>query len=383
MLTSGAETTRLGAQGISYIPYNQTFYHGVLGNDYDVSGRRGSEYHPIATFNKQAAIEGKLDEILTPLDHESYRAWDRYRRTGEFEPRNLNFQAALDKTSLANITRVELLTNIINEMYKKVYLHLGATFMPVPKLVLDYPVIKHMKVRGKANLIGKRQKAQVDGPEFTQTSFDLATYGKLQRQIDIPDEDELTAKLSPTKHMISDVTKVMSQDINAIIKEDGLDQFSTSSFTNANGHWGTVDASSNISKRNPLVDIQRATEAMTHNHADPDTIVMNRVTFAHFTGNTFVRGYEQMFSQKNDGTFTLAKLPGLTFIIDADIPLDEVFIYDKSALTVGDGPMVTEAFRDPKEGVAGHVIRKWIQPVVNVDLKKGFGRRLHFAAASS
>lgn len=362
-------TTRLDASAVSFVPATMTWYHGALGQDYDVSGRKAAEYHAIAKVNKQAILQNDTEGIIEPLDYESYRAWERAQRSGDVDAANLNKQAALDNTSLANITRVELSTAIINELYKEVYLHLGSNMIPVPKLKFDYDVILHMKTRGKSSLIKKRQKAQVEAPEFVQTNFDLANYGKLQRTIDVPDEDELTALLSPTKHMISDVTQVISQDINSLILEDGIQQFRNV----AKGSWKDLAVNGNQSARNPLEDIATERKRITKNHGKVDTIVMNSVTYAHFVSNTYVKGYEQMLKQEQPGVFTFSKLPGMTFLVDEDIPDGVACVYAKKALTVGDGPMVTEAFRDPKEGVSGHVIRKWIQPLVNDTLKNAFG----------
>ena len=367
--SSMAMSTRLDAKAVTFVPATMTWYHGAFGKDYDVSGRKSAEYWPIAKVNKQAILTGDLEGIITPLDTENYRRWERAQRSGDIKQAGLNRQGALDNTSLANITRVELSTSIINELYKEIYLHLGCNMIPVPKLKYDYDVIVHMKVRGKASLIKKRQKSQAEAPEFVQTQFDLANYGKLQRLIDIPDEDELTALLSPTKHMISDVTQVLAQDINSLILEDGIKQFKSV----PKGDWSEIKATGNLSARSPLVDISVERKRITKNHGRINTIAMNSVTYAHFVGNTYIKGYEQMLRQEQPGVFTFSKLPGITFIVDEDMPDEAACLYDKKALTVGDGPMVTEAFRDPQEGVSGHVVRKWIQPLVNDKLKENFG----------
>ena len=366
---SEAMSTRLDAKAVSFVPANMTWYHGALGADYDVSGRKSAEYYPIAKVNKQAILQDDFEGIITPLDHENYRRWERAQISGNIKQAGMNRQGALDQTSLANITRVELSTSIINELYKEIYLHLGSNMIPVPKLKYDYDVIVHMKTRGKDALIKKRQKAQVEAPEVVQTNFDLANYGKIQRVIDIPDEDELTALLSPTKHMISDVTQVIAQDINSLILEDGIQQFKTID----KGDWKGLSNNGNQSNRNPLEDIATERKRITKNHGRVNTLAMNSITYAHFVSNTYVRGYEQMLRQEQPGVFSFSKLPGITFLLDEDIPDSVACLYDKRALTVGDGPMVTEAFRDPKEGVSGHVIRKWIQPLVNDTLKGAFG----------
>ena len=99
--------------------------------------------------------------------------------------------------------------------------------------------------------------------------------------------------LSPTKHMISDVTQVISQDINSLILEDGLQKFQNT----AKGSWKTLATSGTQSSRNPLDDIATERKRVTKNHGIVDTIAMNSVTYAHFVSNTYIRGYEQMLKQ--------------------------------------------------------------------------------------
>lgn len=368
-LDNTVATTRLDASAASYVPATGKFYHGAIGADFDVSGRREKDYHPIASLNKQAMRDGDFENILTPIDYESYRRWERVNRQGSLDEILNNKQAAVDFTSLANITRVELMTAILNELYKETHLNKGANFIPVPKLKLDYDVMLHIKTRGKGALVKKRQKSTAEAPEFVQTNFDLANYGKLQRLVDIPDEDEMTALLSPTKHMISDITQVMAQDINQLILEDGIQKFKSVT----KGSWKTLAGSGNQSSRNPLEDIAEERKRITKNHGRVDTAALNSVTWAHFTSNTFVRGYEHMLKQLQPGVMSFEKLPGISFIIDEDVPDSVMALYSRKALTVGDGPMVSEAFRDAQEGVSGHVIRKWIQPLVNSKLKDAFG----------
>lgn len=373
--TAESIPTRLDAQAVSYVPYNDTFYHGALGDDFHVGGRHGTDYYPIAKINRHALAQGDMDGVLEVMDYENYRRWGRSRQAGVIEPgmHTDNRQAAIDMTSLANITRVELMTSIINDLYKDTFLHLACTFIPVPKLKLDYDVIDHMKVRGKAALVKKRQKAQVEAPTFTQTKFELDVYGRLQRVIDIPDEDELTALLSPTKHMINDITQVLSNDINGLLLEDGIQMFKR---TPVSANWQDLASGGNQSVGNPLTDISDAIQTINRNHGRANIIVMNPNTYAVFVSNTYVRGYEQMLEQRQSGSFNFRKLPGLEFIIDVDMPDGSCAIFDKRALTVGDGPLVTEAFRNPEEAVSGHVMRKWIQPVVNETLRDTFGTYL-------
>jgi hypothetical protein len=347
---------------VTFVPYNNTFYVGSLESNFDVSGRRARDYEPIGTFakvdgNKQATVQYSNYEMLRRAERASFHSGNR--------------QADVSNTSLANITRVELLTAIRNEQYKEVYLRNGADIIPVPKLKLDYDVILHVKTRGKDALVPKRQKPEVEAPDFVQANFDLANFGKLARNIDVADEDELSALISPTQKSIQDISLVMSQDENLLILDE-MDKFTAK----AKASWSALNTNNDYSLRSPLKDIQTERKRITKNHGRTNVIAMNSLLWADFVGNTYVKGYEQLMRQEQPGLVTFDKLPGLQFIIDEDIADGVAYIYDKRALTIGEGPMVSESYRDPQAGVSGHVIRKWVQPLIETTLQSAFGSKM-------
>ena len=342
-------------------------------------------YEPIASINytaiaehRQAKLEGdhthKLDmnEVIIPLDQILYRQWDAFRANGS-QGGEIARQAALNMTSLANITRVELSTFILNEMYKKVFLHHGVTMIPLPKLRYDYPVVQHMKRRGKDALVKKRQPAHVEASEYRQVRFEADLYGRLQRVIDVPDEDEYVAKLSPMKLQLSQMSKVMSQDVNLIMLEDGYEKFKAV----PKASWKTFAATgTDTNTRNPLDDIAVEDERINLNHGVADTLAVNKVTYTALASNTFLRGFLTMWKQHGPGLRSIDQLGDIQIIIDNDIAPGDAFYYDKSALTVGDGPMVTEAYRDAQAAVGGQIIRKWLEPKMDSILANGFGTRM-------
>ena len=365
-------------EAVTFVPYTNKFYVGAIGEmGESFSGRSEQNYEPIAVLHpKKLAVmsDGFGGKIPGPsydrqgaveyVNHEMMRKAERY-----VQAHGHHYQAEVDSTSLANITRVELLTEIRNAMYKDVYLINGVDRIPVPKLKLDYDIQLHIKTRGKNALVPKRQKPQVEAPEFIQANFDLANYGKLSRMIDVADEDELSALISPSQKSIEDLSQVMSQDENSLIK-DALAEF----VNQAKGSWSAFTSDHNT--RSPLVDIATERARIVKNHGRPNTIVMNSITWAHFIGNSFVKGMEQAFTQRGAGVFTFDKLPGFTFIVDEDIADGTAYLYDKRALTYGEGPMVSETFRDPQSAVSGNVIRKWVQPLVPTKLATSFGSEM-------
>src|SRR5207245_10250277 len=178
---------------VTYIPYTKKFYQGSIGQDFDVSGRHGSVYHEIAKLNTDKLKQGKREEAIKYTDNEMVRQADRYLQAsgGDY------LQADVDIVSLSNMTRVELLTEIINRQYKRVFLINGVRKVPVPKLRLDYDIQLHIQRRGANALVPKRQRPETEAPEFVQANFDLVKFGKLARIIDSTDEDELSALISP------------------------------------------------------------------------------------------------------------------------------------------------------------------------------------------
>lgn len=363
---------------VTYSPYSNKFYVGTLGDEnFNIEGKLEKLYEPIATYHPSKVsmipdgsgglVEGPNFDRNAAVEYTNY---EMLRRAERAQKKGLNFQAAVDNVSLANITRVELLTEIRNREYKQVFLINGVDRIPVPKLKLDYDIQLHIKTRGKGALTPKRQKPGAEAPEFVQANFDMVKFGKLARLIDTPDEDELSALISPTQKAIDDISQVIGQDENSLILSEGLDQFATVS----KASWSAFSADHNTNS--PLIHIAQERKRIVKNHGRPNVIVMNSVQWAHMVGNTFVKGLEQMFKQEQPGVFGFDKLPGFKFIIDEDI-LDAVaYIYDMRGLTYGEGPMVSESFRDPQAGVSGHVIRKWVQPLVPTKFKTAFGTKM-------
>jgi hypothetical protein len=358
------------SEGVTYIPATQKFYAGVIEKDMNVEGRHGQVYHEIAKLNLQALKKGDRENAVEYTDNEMVRRADRYLQAQSGD----NFQADNDIVSLANMTRVELLTEIINRQYKNVYLINGVRKVPVPKLRLDYDIQIHLARRGKQALVPKRQRPETEMPEFVQASFDLVKYGKLARIIDTTDEDELSALISPLNTALEDLAQVLSQDENLLIRDDGLETFGNVS----GADWSARNASGNgFSTNNPLDQISTELERIVNNHGKPDTIVTNMRQFGTFKSNSFLIGFTEALDRENEGGMgSMPGFPGLRRITDSDIASNLAYVYDSRALSYGEGPMITESFRDPKAGVSGHVVRKWVQPVVPVKFQTAWGSRL-------
>ena len=352
---------------VTYVPYTHSFYEGSLQGDFDVSGRRASLYHPIAKLDVKALQAGKRGEAIEYVDTEMVRRADRAMQAGS------NLNADVDIVSLANMTRVELLTEIINRQYKQVFLINGVRKVPVPKLRLDYDIQLHIQRRGSAALVPKRQRPETEAPSFVQASFDLVKFGKLARIIDTPDEDELSALVSPMGTALEDLAHVISQDENLLIR-DAMDTFGTVKYS----AWKDRNSSGNgFSTNNPLDHISTEIERIVNNHGRAMMFASNMVQFGYYKSNSFLIGFTEALDRENVGGIGgLPGFPGMTRITDSDLAANVAYIWDQRALSYGEGPMISESFRDPKSGVSGHVVRKWVQPLVPTKLQTAWCAKL-------
>lgn len=359
------------ANAVTFWPINNTFYKGrIVGSNVNMQGRSARDWEPIAVLNVRELKKGNRSASVEYVNHEMVRQAERYLQSG-------NKQAATDATSLANMTRVELMTEIINRMYKDVYLIEGVRQVPVPKLKLDYDIQLHIKRRGKQALVGKRQKGNVESPEFVQVSFDMVKFGKLQHVIDTADEDELSALISPMQTALDDVSQLISQDENLLIYDE-MKNFSAQALADT---WGAMNTNLDFSKRNPLDDITAVLETIHNNHGRGTVFASNLVTYGKYMSNTYLRGYQSALDRENGaGVGQLPAFPGVKRITDSDIGSGEVYIYDARAISYGVGPMVSETFRDPQAGVSGHIIRKWVQPIIPTKFRTAWGKKYTGAA---
>lgn len=346
---------------VTYIPYTKKFYQGAVGDDFDVSGNRGSALHEIARLDTEALKAGKRSEAIEYTDHEMVRSAERHLQAGA----NPNLQADVDIVSLANMTRVELLTEVINRQYKRVFLINGVRKVPVAKLRLDYDIQLHIQRRGSGALVPKRMRPETESPSFVQANFDLVSFGKLARIIDTTDEDELSALISPMGTALEDLAQVISQDENLIIR-DAMDTFGTVSYNS----WSARNSSGNgFSTYNPLDHLSAEIERIVNNYGRPDMFACDMVQFGYYKSNSFLIGFTEALDRQNEGGIGgLPGFPGMTRITDSDLAQNVAYVWDQRALSYGEGPMISESFRDSKAGVSGHVVRKWVQPIVPTKL---------------
>lgn len=353
-------------RAVTYIPFTHKFYVGAIEDGMNVQGKAEKNYEPIAILNEPELMKGNKQGALNYVNSEMLRQAERHSMG-----KSLSVQAAVDVVSLANITRVELMTEIINKMYKDTFLINGVRKINVPKLKLDYDVILHIKSRGKNALVKKRQAPDVEAPEFVQASFDMVKFGKLARMIDTPDEDELSALISPMQSALDDVAQVISQDENLLIRDE-MAKFGDV----AKASWAAKNTNNDFSLNNPLDHIDTEIERIQINHGRPNIFASNIRTFGRYKSNTHLIGYTNALEREAQGVGGLPGYPGWTRITDVDLPDGKAYVYDQRALSYGIGPMVSESFRDPKQGVSGHVIRKWVEPLIPTLLQTAFGSEM-------
>ena len=348
---------------VTFSPYTNKFYQGAIvgetetGDGFDF--RNDGNKTVIAKLNPKMLLPGAdRSAAVIPVGHEIYRQAERASGT--------NRSAGVDTTSLDNITRVELLTEVINRMHREFFLIKGTTPVPVPKLKLDLPV------QGKyvaSKKVPKRQAATVKASTFTQANFDL---WKNVVDLDSPDEDEFTALISPMAFDLQQSADVLSQAENEQIMADGLTNFTEQAL----GDWAAHTAG--VSTRNALTDVATELDTLikTPNFARPKLIAMNAITYSAYASNSWVQGATFVQDREITGLVPLPKVPGIQALIDPEMPAGVAVLYDPRAMLLGQGPVVSEQYRDERAGVSGNVIRKFIEPLVPTDLRSKFGVKL-------
>jgi len=363
-------------QAVTYIPYTKSFYVGALESEgMSFQGRSEKNFHKIAIL-KPEKLQHIYDAAGLPVKGPNYdRAgaveWidHEMQRQAARASQGKSRQGAVDNVSLANITRVELMTEIINKQYKEVFLIEAVRRIPVPKLKLDYDIQLHIKTRGKDALVPKRQKPMVEAPEFVQAKFDLVAFGKLSRIIDTPDEDELSALISPTQTAIDDISQVLSQDENSLIADE------LTKFGNVAGSSWSARAT-DFSDNNPLDQISTEIERITKNHGRVNIVATGIRQLGKYLSNSHLIGFTNALERDGQGVGSLPGFPGIKRITDVDVPDGIAYIYDQRGMTYGEGPMVSESFRDPQAAVSGHVIRKWVEPLLPTTFQTAWGTEL-------
>lgn len=363
--------------GVTYSPYTKKFYAGTVSEGFDFKHDSGLE--PIAILHTEKLAKNLQGSVRVPAstyDREGaveYVNHEMMRQAERAIAAHGTKQAAVDSTSLQNITRVELLTEIINKQYKDVFLINAVRKIPVPKLKLDYDIQVHIKTRGKGALVGKRQKPNVEAPEFVQANFDMVTFGKLSRLIDTTDEDELSANISPMQTALDDIAQVLSQDENLLIFDE-MKNYTAQ----AKASWSQKNSNNDFSLNNPLDHISAELDRINSspNHGRANIFVSNQITFGKYLSNTHLQGYTRYMDREGNGVGSLPGFPGITRITDSDVSDGNAYIFDSRGFTYGEGPMVSETFRDALSGVSGHVIRKWVQPLIPTKLRTAWGAKL-------
>ncbi len=344
---------------VTFSPYTNKFYQGSVVNEKETGDgfdfRHDGNLTVIAKLNTKAFEKGgDRSAAIIPVAHEIYRKAER-----EYN----NRVAAVDATSLANITRVELLTEVINRMHREFHLIKGVTPVPVPKLKLDLPIQGKYTASKK---VPKRQAATVKASTFTQASFDL---WKNVVDLDSPDEDEFSALISPMAFDLQQAADVLSQAENDQIYDDGLVNFQSQAL----GDWAAH--TSGVSTRNALTDITTYLETLieTPNFARPKYLAMNAVTYSAYASNSWVQGQTFVQDRELTGLVPLPKIPSIQALLDPKMPAGVAVLYDPRAMLFGQGPVVSETYRDERAGVSGNVIRKFVEPLVPSDLTTKFG----------
>jgi len=256
---------------ITYSPYNRKFYAGKFdGDGTDFSKDYGME--AIAKLNPDKKIgDGRIE----PISYETFRSAERAFKSGN-----------IDATSLANITVIDLLSEVIRREWRDFNAIHAVRRIPVPKLQLNVPI---------TNKFGANKKV----PELAQAANE--------------------------------------QIVTAI---EGLT-------TTACGDWGAMISDGDFSNRNPLDDLVDAVVTITSNHFRPDTLCVHPKVISDYLSNTFIHAATRPDDREFSGVFDLPKMPSIKSVVDVGFTNTVATIFDSRTMLLGEGPTIAESFRDP------------------------------------
>ena len=322
---------------ITYSPYNRKFYAGKFdGEGTDFSKDYGME--AIAKLHPDKKVgDGRIEAI----SYETFRSAERAFKSGN-----------IDATSLANITVIDLLSEVIRREWRDFNAIHAVRRVPVPKLQLNVPITNKFGANKKVP-----ELAQADQKSNTFTQAQLRLW-KNVISIYESDEARLKATIEPMQFEIDQASGALAQAANEqiVTAVESLTQ-------TACGDWGAMISDGDFNARNPLNYLVDAVTTITSNHFRPDTLCVHPRVISDYLSNTFIHAATRPDDREFSGVFDLPKMPSVKSVVDVGFTSTYATIFDSRTMLLGEGPPIAESFRDPYRGADGYVIRQFLQPL--------------------
>lgn len=319
---------------VTYSPYTKTFYRGSLEKG---DFAHADNYEPIAVLHPERTMgDGRLE-----FEAEVMRRAERQQR-----------DAVITATEINSITNVDMLQQVIGSMWKNTFARSATTSIPVPKLQLNVPV-RSAKMAARAK-VGELNVANESNTEFTSVAFNL-----YKNVVDVfaSIEARLRGTIEPLDYDIKQAAGALGNLANTQIAT--LIETAT---TASKGDWGAK--TSGDSDRDPIDDILTEFVVMNDLHYNPNYLCMHPRVWGDLLGNTnFTKGTAAAAVTRDlNGVFPLPIVNGITAVVDSAFTNTKATLLDSSTVLLGEGPIVSEQYRDARRGADGYIVRQFHEP---------------------
>ena len=194
----------------------------------------------------------------------------------------------------------------------------------VPNLLISIDTVT--KFQGMTKL-DEGQRAPLKELPYTRANFTAAKYGL---KFIIHEE----ARLKNVHNVLQDSIQVASNKIEQKQSFDVISELNTNLTAQAaTGVWDTFVAATDRSTNDPTVDIGIASLNIEGSGVGGrmNRVGMHQLTYAKFTGNTFLRGVASNGPRNysyEPGTSELSGIPGVGLVLDNSIQQGEVYAVD-------------------------------------------------------
>jgi len=320
---------------VTYSPYTGKIYQGSL-KDEDFS--RDTALPALARYNADRKMGDGRYEVVD-------MGADLYKKAG-------TYQAAVDETSLGNITVIPLLGEVIRRLWRNRVAVNGTKRTPVPKLQLDVPVYTKYDAQEE---VEELQRTDSANQKFTQVPLRLK---KNVAHIFESDEAQFKATIAPLEFGIDQAAGALEKVANTQAAT-AIEGFTAQA---AGGAWNVLNTDDNFHPNNPMDDLAAAYNTITGNEFIPDTVAMNPLVATAYGSNTNIKGYQEIREQMTIGEFSLKDFPGVRALVDPSFSTTTATIYDSTqGVLMGEGPIIADQYRDYERDATVWKIRQYIQ----------------------
>ena len=284
-------------------------------------------------------LDKNNDEEIRLTDNNIFEIWKKAENCLSYK--DAAEQSDIQVTSLINITLLKILVRGLKDMYKNISLYKACNFITMDKMKCICPVAFKFDPNEKDDCGLTKHGEEIKKFEYENVDFELDKFGKhaIRENFSLISEYERISAMPEQNNKINLWLKDIGLFINDDIKQYALDKINTVKTTS----WKTA---SKCKK-----DIRDQIKNIKDNGGRVDTILMSANTYSRFQ-SICGRAYHYMI------------------ITDYDIPDGEVYIYDQSIMTVGNGSILFRSYSNSNLTENITEIWKWTEPKIHETLAK-------------